>query len=188
MISNDTLAVIKKRRSIRAYRPDQIADEELEAVLEAALYAPNAADQAWHFTVVQNKELLRRLSTAAREAGLRSGNEFLECIASKPGYDCLYGAPTLVIVSGDTRQAIPLDADCSAAMQNMLLAAESVGLGSCWCYFVTLAFASPEGPELLAALGIPAGYRPYYGALLGYRACPAPTAPARKPGLINYVR
>ncbi|HBE80616.1 MAG TPA: hypothetical protein DDW65_22950 [Firmicutes bacterium] len=68
MIINETLKIIKRRRSIRRFKDEQIKDAELQAVLEAGLYAPNAGDQAWHFTVVQNKELLNRLNLAAKEA------------------------------------------------------------------------------------------------------------------------
>lgn len=66
MITSETLKIIKQRRSIRSYKDEQIKDEELQAVLEAGLYAPNAGGQAWHFTVVQNKGLLERLNHAAK--------------------------------------------------------------------------------------------------------------------------
>lgn len=68
MITNETLKIIKQRRSIRSYQDEPIKEKELQAVLEAGLYAPNAGDQAWHFTVIQNKELLDRLNLAAKEA------------------------------------------------------------------------------------------------------------------------
>jgi len=61
---NETLKVIKRRRSIRAYRPQQIADQELEAILEAAIWAPSAMNQQkWHFTVIQTRTCCRRLLT-----------------------------------------------------------------------------------------------------------------------------
>ena len=68
MIVNETLKIIKQRRSIRSYKDEQITEEEFKAVLEAGLYAPDAGGQAWHFTVIQNKELLGRLNLAAKEA------------------------------------------------------------------------------------------------------------------------
>jgi nitroreductase len=55
MIINETLKIIKQRRSIRSFKDKQIKEEELQAVLEAGMYAPNAGDQAWHFTVVQKR-------------------------------------------------------------------------------------------------------------------------------------
>ena len=62
MIANETLRIIKQRRSIRSYKDQQIKDEVLAVVLEAGQYASNAGDQAWYFTVVQNKKLLHRLN------------------------------------------------------------------------------------------------------------------------------
>ena len=131
MIANETLRIIKQRRSIRSYKDQQIKDEELAVVLEAGQYAPNAGDQAWHFTVVQNKELLHKLNFAAKEAVRNLDISGLKELGQNVTFNCLYGAPTLVIVSGSEQSPVPWDADCAAATENLLIAAESVGLGSC---------------------------------------------------------
>jgi len=188
MIDNETIRIIKQRRSIRSYKDEQIKDEELKAVLESALYAPNAGDQAWHFIVVQNKDLLDRLNLAAKEAAMQHEFEDLRDLGKDEQFNCLYGAPTLVIVSGDEQAPIPLEADCATATQNLLLAAESIGLGTCWIFFVLLALYSPQGSELRKELKIPEGYKPYYSAVLGYKKEAAPKAPDRKPNLITYIR
>ena len=145
MIVNETLKIIKQRRSTRSYKDEQIQDEELQAVLEAGTYAANCGDQAWHFTVVQNKELLDRLNLAAKEAVKQMGFEPLMELADNEKFNCLYDAPTLIIVSGNEKAPMPLDADCAAATQNLLLAAESVGLGSCWIFFVIGFYPAPSG-------------------------------------------
>jgi nitroreductase len=188
MIVNETLKTIKQRRSIRSFRDEQIKDEELQAVLEAGMYAPNAGNQAWHFTVVQNRDLLRRLNTTAKEAAKHMNMEQLKALGEDEKFDCLYGAPTLVIISGDEKAPMPLEADCAAATENMLLAAESLGLGSCWIFFVLMALYPPQGAELRKELKIPEGYRPYYSAIFGYRKDTAPDAAERKPNLITYIR
>ena len=185
-MTNETLKIIKQRRSIRSFRDEQIKEEELQEVLEAGLYAPNAGDQAWHFTVVQNKDLLNRLNSAAKEAA--KNIEHLREIASNEEYNCFYGAPTLIIVSGNEQAPMPLDADCAAATQNLLLAAESLGLGSCWIYFVMFALNSPQGFALRKELKMPEGYRPYYSAVIGYKKDTDVNAPERKPNLITYIR
>ncbi|MDF2592581.1 MAG: nitroreductase family protein, partial [Clostridia bacterium] len=65
---NETLKNIKNRRSVRAYQAEQIKEEELQMILEAGIYAPNARNQqSWHFTVIQSKELLDRMSKAVQE-------------------------------------------------------------------------------------------------------------------------
>ena len=160
----------------------------MQAVLEAGLYAPNAGDQAWHFTVVQNKELLDRLNLAAKEAAKQMDMEQLRALGNNEQFDCLYGAPTLIIVSGRDLTPMPLDADCAAATQNLLIAAESIGLGSCWIFFVLFAFNSPHGQELRKELKIPDGYRPYDSAVFGYKKEAVVNVPERKPNLITYIR
>jgi nitroreductase len=188
MIVNETLKIIKQRRSIRSFKAEQITEEELQSILEAGLYAPNAGDQAWHFTVVQNKELLDRLNLAAKEAAKQMDFEPLKQLGNNEQFNCLYGAPTLIIVSGNEQAPMPLDADCAAATQNLLLAAESIGLGSCWIFFVLLAFNSLQGPELRKALKIPEGYKPYDSAVFGYKKYAVVNVPDRKPNLITYIR
>lgn len=188
MLINETLKIIKQRRSIRSFKDEQIKEEELQAVLEAGLYAPNAGDQAWHFTVIQNKELLDKLNIAAKEAAKQHDFEHLKELGNNKKFNCLYGAPTLIIVSGNERAPIPLDADCAAATQNLLLAAESIGLGSCWIFFVLLAFYSPQGLELRQELKIPEGYKPYDSAVIGYKKDTVVYVPDRKPNLITYIR
>jgi nitroreductase len=188
MISNETLKIIKQRRSIRSYKDEQIKDEELQTVLEAGQYAPNAGGQAWHFTVVQNRELLDRLNLAAKEAARQTTMEGLRALGNNEKFNCLYGAPTLIIVSGNEQAPMPLDADCAAATQNLLLAAESIGLGSCWIFFVLLAFQSPQGSELRKELKIPEGYKLYDAAALGYKKARAAKAVDRKPNLVTYIR
>lgn len=188
MITNETLETIKQRRSVRSYKSEQIADDELQAILEAGLHAPNAGGQAWHFTAVQNRAMLRKLNDAAKRATLQLGIEPLRALGTNAEYDCLYGAPTLIIVSGDEQAPMPLDGDCAAATQNLLLAAQSLGLGSCWIFFVTLAFLSSQNAELRNELRIPDGYRPYYAAVIGYRNSTEVSVRHRKPNLITYIK
>jgi len=188
MVDNETLKIIRRRRSIRSYRDEQIKDEELQAILETGLYAPNAGDQAWHFTVIQNKEILDRLNTAAKEAAKLRDMPHLRALGNNGQFNCLYHAPTLVIVSGNGKSPMPLDMDCAAATENMLLAAESLGIGSCWIFFVLMAFDTPQGRKLMKELKIPEGYRPYDAAVFGYKKTATPQAPARKSELITYIK
>jgi nitroreductase len=188
VITNETLKTIKKRRSIRGFKPEQIKDEELQAILEAGAYAPSARNQqAWHFTVVQNAELLASLSYEAKEVAKLSDNEYMRQLANNEQLNIFYGAPTVVIVSGN-QAATLIEADCAAANQNMLLAAESLGLGSCWNNFSIYVFNGSKGAQFIKQLGIPEGFRPYYSVALGYKKIEAANAPERKPGLVNYVK
>lgn len=187
-MSNETLSTIKQRRSTRAFKEEQIEDSELQTVVEAGTYAPSARNQqAWHFTVVQNKEMLTNLSREAKKAALQIDNEYIRQAASNENFNIFYGAPTVVIVSGDEK-AMVIDADCAAANQNMLLAAQSVGLGSCWINFVLFLFNGPVGEQYKKQLGIPDGYKPFCSVALGYKKAESPVAPPRKEGIVNYIR
>jgi Nitroreductase len=183
---NETLEIIKQRRSVRNFRDEQIKDEEVELIVEAGSFAPNAGGQAWHFTVVQNRELLQKLNLAAKEAARQT--DYLNELGNDEKFNCLYEAPTLILVSGYEASPVPLDGDCAAATQNLLLAAESLGIGSCWIYFVTLAFNSSQSAELLKALQIPEGYKPYTAAVFGYKRSVNDRIPKRKPNLITYIK
>jgi nitroreductase len=134
------------------------------------------------------KELLNKLNLAAKEAAKQMDIEHLRQLGNNEKFNCLYGAPTLIIVSGNEKAPIPLDADCAAATQNLLIAAESIRLGSCWIYFVLLAFYSQQGSELLKALRIPEGYKPYDSAVLGYKKEAVVNVSDRRPNLITYIR
>lgn len=114
--------------------------------------------------------------------------EGLNELGNDEKYNCLYGAPTLIFVSGNEHAPVPMDADCAAANQNLLLAAESLGIGSCWIFFVLLAFYSPQGAELRKELKIPEGYKPYCSAVFGYKNVADVEVPDRKPNLITYIR
>jgi len=183
---NETLAVIRRRRSVRAYLDAQITDDELTAIVEAGMYAPHAGDQAWHFAVVQRVELLAALNAAAKEVARGMGG-FLATLAAEESYDCLHGAPTLVVVSGDEQSPSP-QVDCAAATENMLIAAESLGLGACWLFFITLAFRSPRAAEFYRSLQIPEGYQPYAAAVFGYPSGDSADASPRKANIVSYIR
>jgi nitroreductase len=185
-ITNETLKNIKQRRSTRSFKEEQIKEEELMAILEAGLYAPNAGDQAWHFTAVQNKDLLIKLNILAKEAAVQMGGHLAK-LGNDDNFNCLYNAPTLIIVSGDEKSICP-EVDCAAATQNLLIAAESMGVGSCWIFFVTLAFHSSKATELREVLQIPEGYKPLYAAVFGYKNESLVNVQERNPGLITYIK
>lgn len=182
----DVLDVIKSRRSVRKYKPEQISEEALEKILEAAIYAPSASNrQPWHFTVIQDAQLLRRINDVVRNTMAGSNEEWIKKTGSNPDFQVTYNAPTLIVVSGRKDNA-PSKVDCSAAIQNMLIAAESLNIGSVWLGLVRFYF---EHEEELSRLAIPEGYEPYYGVALGYNANEKSLpAPKRNLEVINYIR
>ena len=179
----DIFEVIKNRRSVRAYKDEQIDDEAIEKILEAAIMAPTARGEApWHFTVVQNKEVLQDINDSVRSILSNSGDELLEAIAES-GVNVMHNAPTVVFVSAKS-DATNMQADCSAAIQNMLLAAEGLDIGSCWLGLVAIYFSVEEN---LKKLHIPEGYTPLYGVALGYKVEPNEPNP-RDDVLVNWLK
>lgn len=186
-MTNEVLQVIKRCRSVRAFLPKQIGDEELRAIVEAGQYAPNGGGEVWHFTVIQNAEILEELNRLAKQFAATSGYPWLEDLGRNAAFHSICHAPTVILVSGD-EQGVCSEADTSAATQNLLLAAESLGIASCWGYFVTQAFLTEEGTAMRGKLSIPEGYKVYTSVMLGYPAGEIPPPPERKPDTVTYIR
>ena len=187
---NETMKTILHRRSIRAYHPRQIDEKELQEILLAGQYAPTAmGQQPWHFTVLQNPDMLEKLQVQCKSLFLHSENPDLRAVASREEYHVFHHAPTLLIVSGDTQAITPLQ-DCVLAMENMLLAAASLGIGSCWVHSVIMLSGNADSAPAFKnlGLGIPEGYEPYAAAVFGYSAIPLPDALPRKPDMVSFVR
>lgn len=180
-VMNETIATILKRRSVRAYLPDPVAQPELDLMLQAARHAPTAMNQQpWHFTVIRNPGLLGKLEENCKSAFLESNNDALREIAKQEEFSVFYHAPMLVIISGDPN-ALAAQYDCTLAMENMLLAATSLGLGSCWTNAVMMYHATEKGKAKFRELGVtfPEGYRPYAAAAFGWPTSPWPDSPPK---------
>lgn len=174
-MTNETLDTIRSRRSCRSYLPTQITEEELSAVLEAGTYAASAMGrQSARILVVQDpadRALLTRMNAAVM--GTDS--------------DPMYGAPTILVVLADVnaRNAVQ---DGSLVMGNLMLAAASLGLGSCWINRAREMFDTPEGKALLRRWGVEGDWIGVGNCILGYPAAdPKPAAP-RKPDYILRVK
>jgi nitroreductase len=178
---------ILHRRSVRSYRPEQVPDDALRTILAAGQSAPYVSPDSRHFAVVRNAETLQALGEAAKEAARASDLPHLRQLGGDPDFDGSYGAPTVVVVSGNA-DTVQYEGVCAASVENMLLAAEALGFGACWVYFVIFAFDSPQGPALRQALSIPEGYRPCAAVLLGYSDEKANANDARYKNEIAWIR
>lgn len=185
---NETLKSIKNRRSIRVYRPEQIQDTELNAILEAGLYAPSATNgQPWHVTVVQNLEILQAINADAMAAMTKSENDYFRKFTANPAFNIFYHAPTAVVISGKTDSPYAVT-DCAALTQNMLVAAESLDIGSCWVGLTNFALKGEKAAVYQEKLEIPAGYEPIYTITLGYKKTSGTAAPPRITDAVNFIR
>ena len=167
---NEILKTIKSRRSVRAYTEQQISQEDLSTILEAATYAPSGMGlQTWHFTAIQNGAVQEELNEKIKGAFAKSDDPRLQERGHSRTYCCYYHAPTLVIVSNEPTQWWA-SMDCACAMQNIFLAAKSLGIGSCWINQLGQTCDDPDVRAFLTKLGIPENHRVYGCAALGYAA------------------
>ena len=167
-MTNPTLETLKNRRSCRAYQPRQVSEEELAAVLEAGTYAPTAMGlQSPKIVVIQD---------AAARAELSRMNA---AVMGREGSDPMYGAPTYLLVLADANRPTAQQ-DGSLVMGNLMNAAASLGLGSCWINRAREMFASEEGKALLKKWGIEGEWEGVAFCILGYpAAAPKPAAPRK---------
>jgi nitroreductase len=177
----DALEAISKRKSVRSYKKEQITDEELEALVEAGMSGPGGG--AVHFTVLQNADLIQEINNITKNLML-NGSGFAKERASLPGYEPVYGAPTLILLSAPDQGGL---ANCACAAENILIAATALGLGSCFLMSVKGAFAGDVTPALLTNCGVPAGNVVCCAVIAGYQDGEAFTSANRKVRTVNYV-
>ena len=179
MIENETMRSILARRSYKAFDPRPIDDEALETIVTAGLYAPTGMNrQPWHFTVIKSKEMLERIGAARKAMPLPPGvpPEVLKAMG-----DPMRGAPVLILVSA--KEGGTAAQDCCLAMENMFIAAASLGIMSGWDHAMVVDFFG-KNPELRAEL-IPEGNTVYAASFFGY---PGPEVKDRgeRKGTVSY--
>ena len=155
---NEVIRAMEERRSVRAYTDEVPSTEQIEAVIEAGLWAASGMGQQDPIIVaVTNRELRNRLSAMNAE------------IIGDPDRDPFYGAPVVLVVLAprDQRNRVY---DGSLVMGNLMLAAHALGLGSCWIHRAREEFDTPEGKAILAELGIEGDYEGIGHCILGYPA------------------
>ena len=140
----DVLDFIQRRRSIRKFKDQPVSDEQVEVLLRAAMAAPSAGnEQPWEFVVIRDRAKLDRATEIHPYAGM------------------LKSAPLAILVCGNLDREKHKGMwvqDCSAAVQNLLLAAANIGLGTCWCGV----HPAPEREEAFRQLcGLPANVVPF---------------------------
>ena len=188
IIMNGTIEIIQKRRTCRAYKPEQIKQEELDLILECGLCAPSGMNaQNWHFTVMQNTDVINSVSQGVR--ALIPDTVVERYTARNNGnsnFSMFYWAPTVILVSGETADGFA-SINCSLAAQNICIAAESLGVSSAIIGLTALLFNSPKAAEFEKELNIPKGYSTYFAICLGYKNGES-VSPEKKADTVHYIR
>ena len=171
---NEVLKALTERRSVKKYKDTPVPRELIEKIAEAGTFAPSGMNkQASIIIAVTNKELRDRLSKLNAEfRGVDT--------------DPFYGAPAVLVVLYDKSVHTGIY-DGSLVMQNLMLAADSLGLGSCWIHRAKEVFENPEGKEILKDLGISGDYEGVGNCIVGYIDGDYPAKKPRKENYVYYV-
>lgn len=176
MENNNIVKCIKHRRSIRRFEEQQIAETELQMILDAGLYAPSAGGrQGVLFVVTQDKEMnqrLGRIKLANSHYKKASGGNYISkdqpSIADDPTIkNAFYDAPTVITLFAP-KDFLFAKEDCGAAGENMMLMADSLGIGSCYLGEAYHAFADPYGQNMLETWKVRSDYYAVAQIVFGY--------------------
>ncbi len=172
--NNDIVTLMQTRRSIRKFKSDMIPKDVLDQIVAAGTYAPTGLNkQSPIILAVTNKEVRDRLSKLNAEiSGTKS--------------DPFYGAPVVLIVLADKNCPTHVY-DGTLVMGNLMLAAHSLGVGSCWIHRAKEEFERPEGLAILKSLGIEGEYEGIGHCILGYVDGEYPKTLARKENWAYYI-
>lgn len=168
---NEALNCIKTRRSIRKYKSDMLPEDVIDKIVEAGTYAPSGMNKQPSIIIaITNKELRDKLSKLNAKI---LGNESI---------DPFYGAPVVLVVLANKKQGSYIY-DGSLVMGNLMLAAHSLNIGSCWIHRAKEVFETEEGREILKSLGIEGEYEGIGNCILGYKD----ELPDVRPRKDNYI-
>ncbi|MDO4622041.1 MAG: nitroreductase [Eubacteriales bacterium] len=171
-MENQVLEALKTRRSVRRYSDKPVEQEKLDAIMEAATYAPTGmGKQSPVIVLVKNKEVRDKISAMNAKVMGRDMDPF-------------YGAPVVAIVFGNKAAAPTWFDDAVLVAGNLLNAAHAVGVDSCYIYRAKEVFESEEGLALLKEWGLDENYVGVANCILGYGEGEVPAAKERK---ANYV-
>ena len=177
---NQVVETIMARRSIRKYKQQPVEKDKLQQILECGINAPNGMGrQSWEIRVVDTPELLAEIDSLNTKLAVGRG---MDASKVRPA---AYGAPVLVFIANDTTYDLS-QVDCGLLGGNMILTAQSMGLGSCCLGGIVRTLKSPEAEGLLKRLELPENYNLLYAIAFGYPD-ESPAAKLRKAEKIRFV-
>ncbi len=172
---NETIKNMIERRSVRKYTSKPVPQEIVDEIIKAGTYAASGRGMQSPIIIeIRNKELRDRLSALNAK------------IMGKEDFDPFYGANTILIVLADKSKPTYIY-DGSLVMGNLMLAAHSLGIGSCWIHRAKEEFELPEGKEILKQLGIEGDYEGIGHCILGYADGDIPNPPKRKESYVYKI-
>lgn len=172
----DAIECILTRRSVRKFKNTDVEEDKIQTILDCGVHAPTGMNlQGFHISLVRDKKVLEELSA------------IIGPIKGRPNYNVTYGAPLLFVVSAKNESMFAKE-DCSCALENMMLAAHALGLGSCWINQLKDLDVNEneEFKKLLDKIGVPNGYHVVGSTCVGYIDGDYPEDKKRPKTLINF--
>lgn len=185
-MSNAVLDIIAARRSHRAYESTPVSQEHIDLLLKAFLESPSAINkQPWHISVVRNQQLLHKMNEIVRNEMMKRDPENRSPRFADPSFNVFYHAPVVFFLSADPAWRYSA-LDSGIAVQNIALAAESLGLGSVILGMPRDIFASARADEFKKALQFKEGEEFMIAIAVGHPADDKPAHPIHE-GHISYI-
>ncbi len=190
--NNPILQNIYSRRSIRNFSNEPVSDENIREIIKAGTFAPSAINkQPWRFVVIKNREAITRFGEVAKKRWLTLYKDSqdpdiqgLLKFMAQPKTKIFYGAPLLLLVFSSP-EAFRGDIDCALAAENMMLAAHSMKIGSCW---IGLAMTLGSDTDFTREIGVPEDHKLVAPLIFGYPEKKSGRAPSRKGDVIlNWI-
>ena len=185
---NEVIKTLLERRAVRKYQDKPVSREDLELIVKCGQYAATGMGrQPWHFAVVTDPAILQKITDANAALVLddpKAPPHMKESVRNG-SFDTFRGAPCAVLVSGDGTDSSTI-ADCANAVENMAIAAKSLGLDSCYLASHQICLNHPSGGELKKLLGVPEGYTPNFALAIGYGDM-NPVAAPRREGTVTWL-
>lgn len=170
MTTSETLDIIARRYSCRAFSDKPVPDDVLDAILTAGLHAPSANNkQPWRLVVVRDKALIEQVDAAGVAALKEKDPAGYERTMGRGG-QMLYNTPVLILIAEQLIDSPYPDLDCGILASHLVLAAASLGVDSCIAGMPRNSFAGDDGAALAKRVGIPDGFRFALSVMLGYAA------------------
>jgi len=174
---NEVIKAMIERRSVRDFKSDMVPQETIDEIINAGLFAASGMGKQNSIIIeVTNKEFRDKL--AKINAKIAGWDE---------SFDPFYNAPVILIVLADKNWFTGVY-DGSLVIGNMMLAADTLGIGSCWIHRAKEEFELPEYKELLKSLGIEGEWEGIGHCAIGYSNAPKPNPPQRKENRVFYIK
>jgi len=204
IMSDDFISQIKKRRSIRRYEKTPVEKQTIQKIIEVGRYAPSATNrQPWRFIVITKKTMINDIANVIKNEirkilkkrfflkyffpSLKNEKtvQFLASTIVSEKDVLFFDAPVLIFVITKKRKFN--DESCACCAQNMMLAADALGLGSCWIGF---AHFLGLNKQWMKKIGVPKGYHIAAALVFGHPKKRPFHAPPRKPtaDVINWIK